>query len=513
MLSLLIFAGCMSENNIGTFKEEPGAGAQDIEVTPTLLDFGSMGSGSQTTQSFTITNVGDEGSILAVDSVQIVDGNGSFTILTPEADLSKNLPVGDSMTVEVAFTPLGANNTAKARVYSDDGDEPKVDVDLLGTGSVAELQIDPDPLDLGQTYLGCYQENEVTLTNVGSDVLTIDSITEDGDAFSLLSAPSVPLTLAPGESSLVKVLFVPYAEQAYSGGLIVSSNEPASPRTSPHTGEGVYAPAVTDTFEVPENPPTDILFFVDQSCSMDDDARNLSSNFSAFIGDLSNYTTDWHIIVANDDDGCNNSGLLTINTANYESKFSDAAQRGGGTWTEAGLYVADKAIENTDNGECNTGFMRPNALLHIILVSDEPEQSGSWSSHTNNIINKKGSASLVKISAVAGDIPRGCSGNGNSADAGTGYYDAVAATGGEWLSICSTWSQHVATLAQASISLDTFELSQEAAESTIVVTVNGTQRNAGWTYDPNTNEVLFSADIPTEGDTIEITYNPMVNCD
>jgi hypothetical protein len=512
MLAFLL-VGCMSENNIGTFKEDPGAGGQDIKVDPVQIDFGMLGVGEQSTSSFTVTNVGDEGTILKVDSIQIQDSNGSFTILTPEADLSKDLPTGDSMTVEVAFTPLGANNTAIARVYSDDPDEPKVDVNLMGSSSVPELQIDPDPLDLGQTYLGCYQENVVTLTNIGGDLLTLDSITEDGHAFSLLSTPSLPLDLLPGESTEVKVLFVPYEERAYTGGLIVRSNEPASPRESAHTGEGVYAPAVTDTFEVPYDPPTDILFFVDQSCSMDDDARNLANNFSSFIADLSNYTTDWHIMVVNDDDGCNNSGILTINTNGYESKFSDAVQRGGGVWTEAGLFVADKAIQNTDNGECNDGFIRPSALLHVILVSDEPEQSGDWAGHTTAIINKKGSASLVKISAIAGDVPGGCIGNGNSADAGTGYKDAVNYTSGLFLSICSTWSSNVSQLASASISIDTFELSQEAAESTIEVYVNGSKRNSGWSYDQNTNEVIFSSNIPSEGDTVEITYNPLVNCD
>ena len=33
--------------------------------------------------------------------------------------------------------------------------------------------------------------------------------------------------------------------------------------------------------------------------------------------------------------------------------------------------VTSEAIENTDPGECNHGFMRPDAMLHIIMVSDE----------------------------------------------------------------------------------------------------------------------------------------------
>ena len=54
--------------------------------------------------------------------------------------------------------------------------------------------------------------------------------------------------------------------------------------------------------------PSDIIFAVDQSCSMDDDAANLASNFSSFIGQLSNYSNDWQIMVVNDDNGCTNLG-------------------------------------------------------------------------------------------------------------------------------------------------------------------------------------------------------------
>ena len=48
------------------------------------------------------------------------------------------------------------------------------------------------------------------------------------------------------------------------------------------------------------------------------------------------------------------------------------------------------AVDNTDPGECNAGFMRQNAMLHIIMVSDEPEQSGgNYSDFVNQIIARR----------------------------------------------------------------------------------------------------------------------------
>jgi hypothetical protein len=185
-------------------------------------------------------------------------------------------------------------------------------------------------------------------------------------------------------------------------------------------------------------------------------------------------------------------------------------QAGGGYYTESLLTVASQAIEKTDGGECNQGFMRTDALLHIILVSDEPEQSsGSWSSYVSQIQAKKGSTANVKISAIAGDYPGGC----GSAAAGTGYYEAVQATGGEFLSICSNWASMVEALADASVQLSEYELSHRPDPDTIVVRVNGTQDTNSWYFEPTANSVIFSTAIPEGGDTVRITYSALANCD
>jgi hypothetical protein len=253
------------------------------------------------------------------------------------------------------------------------------------------------------------------------------------------------------------------------------------------------------------------MFCVDQSGSMDDDQRSLASNFGTFITQLSRYTTDWQIVVVNDDNGCNNTGgYLTNASPDYEGIFERAVGQGGGMLTESLLTVSSTAVDKTDSGECNQGFMRADALLHIILVSDEPEQSvQSWSYYVAAIQAKKGSVANVKISAIAGDYPGGC----GSAAAGIGYYEAVNATGGEFLSICSNWSTMVETLADASIQLSEYELSHTADPDTITVRVNSSVVSAGWSYDPAMNAVVFTQNIPAEGDTVRITYSAFATCD
>lgn len=509
-----LFAACTQDQGFGKAGDAYGAEGPEIEVSPSLLDFGSLGAGEAVAQTFTVSNVGPEESLLTVSGITIGGADGGFTITTEDLDFT--LPGGASEDIEVTFTPEGANDQmGEAIVASDDEDEPRVTVDLLGGGLVPELEIEPDPLSMGTAYIGCSKDHDLALTNVGTDTLVIESISHSGGLFTLTDPNTLPLRLEPEESTTVNVSFTPDTEGEFSGELTVVSNEPIGTRVATQTAEGAYAAEYEDEFEVPENPPADIIFFVDQSCSMDDDQRSLASNFSNFISALSDYTDNWHVMVTNDDDGCHTDSVLTSSTSDYEGRFETAVSQGGGSFTEAGLIVTSRAVEETDSGDCNDNFIRGTAMLHIIMVSDEPEQSPqSWDTYVDRVIAKKGDRDLVRFSAVAGDYPIGCVSSGNSAEFGSGYYEAVNETGGEFLSICSNWSTSVETLATASVDAEDFELEHTPVESTIQVYVNESERTSNWSYDASTNTIVFAEGRePVEGDTVRVTYSGLASCD
>lgn len=482
-------------------------------VEPARIDFGTLGQADEAlVKTFTIKSVG--ATDLTVDGVELLGDAGSFTILSEQTSFV--LPPGTSQEIEVAFSPLGAyDQMGQAIVSSDDPLNPEALVELLGAGAVPELAIQPDPVSFGTGYIGCTEDTDVYLSNVGNDVLIVTSIGYEGDehgAFTELSSPSLPLTLQPGESGQILLSFLPTAVQSYTGSLVVESNEPQGVREAAIDGAGEYAGDYTDSWEIPADPPSDIMFLVDQSGSMDDNQRLLGDNFTTFITSLTTYTTDWQVAVVNDDDGCNNSGILTRTSAGYANTFSSAVTRGGGMYTESLLTPAANGVDKTDSAECNAGFMREEAILHIIMVSDEPEQSpGSWATLVDRIIAKKGSESHVRLSAIAGPA----SGGGGCADPGTGYMEAVAATGGVYLNICDNWATptNMAMLAEASVYQDTYALARTPVPSTIWVEVNGSPRTTGWTYDAATNSVIFSSSIPTEGDQVDIHYSGNATCD
>ena len=91
---------------------------------------------------------------------------------------------------------------------------------------------------------------------------------------------------------------------------------------------------------------------------------------------------------------------------------------------------------------------------------------------------------------MAGDVPDGC----QDAAAGTGYAEAVDATGGVFLSICQNWSStsSLGLLAAASVNQDTFYLSQTPANSDMEVWVNSV-KSQDWVYDAALNAVVFQS--------------------
>ena len=512
----LLLTGCIEQSFSNTGDAGAGDGAE-IEVVPSFLDFGELASGEWLTQTFTIRSIGIAD--LTVESIEISGtGAASFTILSDTAAFV--LPPGGEQQIEVAFEPMGAaEQSAVAIVSSSAGLQPTWPVNLVGEGLVAELEIVPDPLDFGRVGLGCDTDQQVVMENIGTESLTISDIASSSSAFVLTTLPPLPVELAPGESTAARITFTPSVESAYDNTLSVTSTEPLGVRTAQQSGEGaIEGSEHVDTWEMPVDPATDILFSLDSSCSMTWDIWEMYNNFDAFISELESYSEDWRIIVANEDSGCNNSGILTPDTPDYTTKFQEAlfAWNFENDYTEALLTVNENAVQNTDSGECNAQFLRPNAMLHIIDITDEPEQSDAitgrtWDVIVDSIVDKKGSLALTTISAIAGDYPSGC----DDAAAGTGYYEAVQYTNGVFLSICQDWAttSNLGLLASASVNQDTFELSQPAQESTIVVEVNGQVRSSGWSYDAATNAVIFSTNLPAEGDTVTITYTTTGACE
>lgn len=153
----------------------------------------------------------------------------------------------------------------------------------------------------------------------------------------------------------------------------------------------------------------DILFIVDDSGSMSEEQTNLATNFPNFIDVLDNYTTgsgdqlDYRVAVTTtgrdvsytisiggfnlpfNESGDNGAfrqdcGMtrrwLERSDANVGSTFACAAQVGtGGPSLEMQLLTMDWALHQRVADGTNAGFLREDALLAIVILTDEDDCS------------------------------------------------------------------------------------------------------------------------------------------
>ena len=508
MLALLFLAACPVDNVFIPSHKDKGEGEQepDIEVEPDSLTFGELLPGEEASQDVKITNRGD----LELHITNLVlSGTTAFRVGTEETAAS--LAPGQTITVPIFFSPVNPQDSASFVIASDDPESGLIDVPVVGSGTIPQIFVSPNPYSFGQVLVGCEREQPLTVTNVGNGMLVVDLAVTTADGFEL-ETNTIPAYLSADESVEVNLLFNPPGEENYGGEVWFLSNSLVPTTTVPVSGSGTLELDVTDEFWQGDGPwdRTDIFFYVDQSCSMADDQQNMIDNFSSFVDTLESLDLDWQILISTRDSGCSNTGILTPETSNLETAFLEGVQGAGGRFTEAGLTVGAQALDEAQPGGCNEGFLREDSKTSVVMVSDEPDQSvGSYASY---VASMQASAPTMSVTAIVGDVPSGCS----TADPGYGYYEAAIASHGAFLSICEQdWTSYFDAIATLSSTgqTDRFGLSSNPDPATLLVWVNDDPVESGWTYDAGGQAIVFDTDaMPDPGAHIVVTYSLWADC-
>ena len=501
-----------SDYELSKIPEKP---VPDIEATPDSIDYGSVFSGVDTgTSDITITNVGTD--TLTLDSIALMTGDTTFSV---DSSYDSSLEPGEATTVTVNYSPVTySSNLDKIRIYSNDPDEPYVDIELTGTGDAPVIHIEPEYFAFGGVYVGCDDFMPITVSNLGSVDLTINDI----DHFASLPADfemydyepyygMLPITIPPASSITLEILYQPTDAFSDSSFIEIHSNDPLQPVVyADQDGDGDYERWVTDEFEQDETVDVDILFVIDNSGSMSSNQTNFKTNFASFISVFSTAGIDYRIAFITTDDADFVGGRI-ISPADPDpiASVNDIVDMIGtrGSAMEKGLEKSYEATSPGGDAAPGGSFLRDDARLVIIYVSDEPDHSGSSmspSDYATHFRSLKTSLDRIVAHAVAGDYPGGCTANGG-AQFGDGYYDVVTSLGGSFLSICaSDWGGSMNTLARESVMTSTFTLTEHAIDGTIEILVDGVL-STDWYYDEPINAIQFLV-APPEGSKIEITY-------
>jgi hypothetical protein len=304
-----------------------------------------------------------------------------------------------------------------------------------------------------------------------------------------------------------------------------------------------------EVFEQLEPSTADILWVIDTSCSMEDEQAALAENFPAFIEFFVTRQLAFNLAVTStnigedDTDGLEGEmvgdpKVITEQDPDVAGLFVQRALMGidDGHSDEKGLTAAYTAVEVLGD-TVNRGFMRDQAHLAVIVVSDEPdfserEQAGAadavgWEDFADWMNQVKGPTGqrMADLSAIVGigpggfDDPEGCdlpeegsnpSGQGGEgAQRGDGYLEAAVATGGLIASICGEdWGDMLARVGlRAAGLLDTFELREVPLVDTLRVRTGGLAA-ADWEYFEATNSIRFTRvqSIPPPGAEITVEY-------
>lgn len=148
--------------------------------------------------------------------------------------------------------------------------------------------------------------------------------------------------------------------------------------------DGGCTAVTVDTYTIPpmERRPIDVLFVIDDSCSMENDQRQLSANMRSFFSAFHAGQIDFHVgVVTTDMFEENRRGrlvapFLTQNSPNVTSAFQQMVMVGtGGSGDERGLAASYAALHAPLFDTVNAGFVRPDADFALVFLTDEEDHS------------------------------------------------------------------------------------------------------------------------------------------
>ncbi len=205
--------------------------APHIAVSPSPIEFGNQRLDTTGSQSVVVTNTGTD--TLTVSSI---------TTAAPYADADATpfqLAPNAQQTLTVTFTPTASGDApGTLTLASDDANAPSLVVPTDGTGVTGLVAISPGAVQFTDQRVGTSSAPFiVTVTNAGTDTLTISSATLAGGPFTLV--PMGGNVLAPGNSTQFALTFSPTVEGPASTLLSIVSDAPSSPDQVAVAGNGV----------------------------------------------------------------------------------------------------------------------------------------------------------------------------------------------------------------------------------------------------------------------------------
>lgn len=285
--------------------------------------------------------------------------------------------------------------------------------------------------------------------------------------------------------------------------------------------------------QVTYNTEVDVLWVVDTSSSMAKHQELLANQVPVFLEGLNATGLDYQIGVTTMDMSSTGAGgrllaqtgtprVLNRSTPNLAALLAGRLKAGeSGSPVERGREALMAALNQSNAGQVNEGFLRPNSLLNVIFLTNEEDQSNisvdyvalldrikpilplgdrSWISHFMGVMSND---SACRTAEWGFSSP------------GLRYMDLSTASGGAKESICDADFKRALTNVRSRVLevLTEFPLGRDPVVSTIRVYVDGIEipQNEvnGWSYRKSANSIRFHGSaIPKAGSRIKVDFDP-----
>ena len=203
-----------------------------LSASASSLSFGNALVGSSASQTMTLTNSGTG----SVTISQAAMSGAGFTFSGCSGAVA--LAAGQSLTLTVGFAPATAGSaTGSLNVVSSASNSPAT-IALSGTGVQAQISVVPTSVSFGNVAVGVSNTQSLTIRNAGTANLSVTQAVLAGTGFTL-SGLTVPLSVAPGGSSVFTIGFTPASASSFTGSLTLVNNTPNSPLVVALAGAGI----------------------------------------------------------------------------------------------------------------------------------------------------------------------------------------------------------------------------------------------------------------------------------
>lgn len=544
-----------------------------LALSPTTVNFGVVSPKDYKDVAVKITNLGlNLGELCLLSDFAITPGSDPAFSIWSAPQGGKELQPQETTQVVVRVSPIAmppagtsAAITGTLTMNVSSPTQPQAQVGLRAQVADACLTIVPDNLDFGVVARGCSSGNRTfSMYNLCGTPVTVSQIVLSQAAgqpaggvdcpgfnpcpeFFMTSLPPIPisgLVVNPGTTPITFSAKYNPIDLGNDTGLIeVVAQQAATAVTYSINlaGAGDLTGKNTDVFVQLPTTEADILFVIDDSCSMDKYQAALAQNFQAFIGYAQAAGIDYHIAVTTTDDppstwfdqalrgkfvgDTNNPKVLTPSTPGVEQLFQEKVNVGTRGWgMESCLQPGLKALTPPLILSENTGFLRKEANLAVICVTDARDQSAPDApTYFNSYSQVKGlnHLDMFTFNAIAGfDTPESptCVYDDNLADDGK-YRELVSLSHGVRDEICTPdWAQALAQIGRTAAGFKSQFFLKGTPDLTFpneihvkvagveVLPVDGTGKTI-WSYDPVANAIVFDPDsAPAPQQTLQVTY-------